>query len=101
MITLTGDFHVFSSGITTGFTAKRLIIRHIAQARYVRTLPALLIRHLNFILSSLLTFFTAILDVVPFTVTTTGLSGGSAGRSVFDDYVALGDACRAPNSWCC
>jgi hypothetical protein len=51
MIALASDFHVFPSRVTTGFSAVRLSIRHIAQARYVRALLGLLIRHLGSVLS--------------------------------------------------
>jgi hypothetical protein len=67
MVALTRDFHVFASRVTTGFSAVFFSIRHIAQARYVRALLGLLIRHFG---SSLPGFFfdpsTAILDVTAF-----------------------------------
>jgi hypothetical protein len=51
MIALTRDFHVFASLVTTGFSAVLLPIRHIAQARYVRTSLGLLIPHFGSVLS--------------------------------------------------
>jgi hypothetical protein len=51
MIALARDFHVFASRVTTGLSAVLLSIRHIAQARYVRALLDLLIRHLGSVLS--------------------------------------------------
>lgn len=50
MIALTRDFHVFASGVTTGFTAVLLAIRYIAQARYVCALLGFLICHYDSIL---------------------------------------------------
>jgi hypothetical protein len=52
MVALTRDFHVFASGVTTGFTAILLAIAYIAQARYVRALLGFLIRHYDSILFS-------------------------------------------------
>jgi hypothetical protein len=52
MIALARDFHIFPSRVTTGFSAVLLSIRHIAQARYVRALLGLLIRHFGSVLSS-------------------------------------------------
>lgn len=46
MIALTRDFHVFASRVTTGFSAVFLSISYIAQARYVRALSYLFVRHL-------------------------------------------------------
>jgi hypothetical protein len=51
MVALARDFHGFRSRVTTGFSAVLLSIRHIAQARYVRTFLDLLIRHLGSVLS--------------------------------------------------
>jgi hypothetical protein len=51
MIALASDFNAFPSRVTTGFSAVRLSIRHIAQARYVRALLGLLIRHFGSVLS--------------------------------------------------
>ena len=54
MIALTRDFHVFTSRVTTGFSAVFFSVRYVAQARYVRALLALLIRHFGSVLSGLL-----------------------------------------------
>jgi hypothetical protein len=51
MIALTRDFHVFASRVTTGFSAVLFSFRHIAQARYMRALLSLLIRHFGPVLS--------------------------------------------------
>jgi len=51
MIALARDFHVFASRVTTRFSAVFFSIRHIAQARYVRALLGLLIRHFGSVLS--------------------------------------------------
>jgi hypothetical protein len=51
MIALTRDFHVFTSGVTTGFSAVFFSVRYVAQARYVRTLLALVVRHFGSVLS--------------------------------------------------
>jgi hypothetical protein len=51
MIALTRDFHVFAARITTSFSAVFFPMRRIAQARYMRALFALLIRHDNYVLS--------------------------------------------------
>jgi hypothetical protein len=45
MVALTGDFHIFASGVTTDFSAIFFPIRHMAQARYVRAFLGLSIRH--------------------------------------------------------
>jgi hypothetical protein len=48
MIALTRDFHIFASRLTADFSAVFFSIRHTAQARYVRTLFAILTRHFRF-----------------------------------------------------
>jgi hypothetical protein len=48
MIALTRDFHIFASGVTTGFSAVFFSIRYNAQARQVRAHLGLLIRHYDF-----------------------------------------------------
>jgi hypothetical protein len=45
MAALTRDFHVFASSVKTGFSAVFFSVWYIAQARYVRALFDLLIRH--------------------------------------------------------
>jgi hypothetical protein len=54
MVAWTRDFHVFVSRVTTGFSAVFFSSRHIAQARYVRALLGLLIRHFVSVLSGFL-----------------------------------------------
>jgi len=68
MIALTRDFHVFTSRVTTDFSAVFFSVRYVAQARYVRAFLALLIRHFGSGLSGRLCdpCSTAILDVAPF-----------------------------------
>jgi hypothetical protein len=51
MIALARDLNIFASRATTRFSAVLLSIRHIAQARYVRALLGLLIRHFGSVLS--------------------------------------------------
>jgi hypothetical protein len=51
MIALARDFHVFPPRVTTRFSAVCFSVRHIAQARYVRALLGLLIRHFGSVLS--------------------------------------------------
>jgi hypothetical protein len=50
MIALTCDFNVFASRVTAGLSAVFFSVRHITQARYVRTLLGHLIRHVGSIL---------------------------------------------------
>jgi hypothetical protein len=45
VIALTGDFHIFASRVTTALAAVLSSNWYIAQARYVRALFRLLIRH--------------------------------------------------------
>ncbi len=51
MVALTGDFHVFTSRVTTCFSAVLFSIRYIAEAWDVRALSCILIRHYDSILS--------------------------------------------------
>jgi hypothetical protein len=50
VIALAGDFYVFASRVTTSFSAVLFSIRHIAQARYVRTFFCPFFRHYNSLL---------------------------------------------------
>jgi hypothetical protein len=50
VIALARDFYVFASRVTTSFSAVLFSIRHIAQARYVRTFFYLFVRHYNSLL---------------------------------------------------
>jgi hypothetical protein len=65
MIALTCDFHFLAARVTASFSAVLFAIRHVAQARYVRTLSSLLIRHYNSILFQIYSSSprTTILDV--------------------------------------
>jgi hypothetical protein len=55
----------------------------------------------NFILSSVLTFSTAILDVVPFTATTNRSFGGILWLLSFGDYVTSSDCTQISKPPCC
>jgi hypothetical protein len=52
VVALTRDLYILPSRVTTGFSAVLLSISDIAQARYVRALFGLSIRHYNSVLSS-------------------------------------------------
>ena len=72
MVALTHDFHGFAPRVTTRLSAIFFSVWHIAEARYVRALSRLLIRHYNSALSrSLLRSQQHCnLDVAPFAVPT-------------------------------
>jgi hypothetical protein len=52
MVALTRDFHVFTSRVTTSFSAVFVSVGYIAKTWYVRALFGPLISHFEFILSN-------------------------------------------------
>ena len=52
MVALTRDFHVFTSRVTTGFSAVFFSVGYIAKTWYVRAFFRFLIRHYNSVLSN-------------------------------------------------
>ncbi len=94
MVALTCDFQIVTSRVPTRFSAVFFSIRCIAKAWDVRALFRLLIRHYNFILSSLSSIKknTATVDVAPLSCTDVrDLGGVHSRRPVFGDYVISDD----------
>jgi hypothetical protein len=101
MVALTRDFDVFASRVTTGFSAVLFSIRYIAQARYMRALCGLLIRHYDSVLSKSTHFSERsrimTLDIAPFAVPTRVRNSLTRGWSVCGATSSRLIACGSPN----